>query len=276
MRPAPPRQPRPEGDPSLPTEPSTAIGESVKDDTTAQSGTRLARRQRKRRRNWVGWSILAAAVVILLVWVSVRSTSNPQPGGESGTPSPGVSPTVPGRPTFLFRVEQASSAFTGKRAKAAAADASIEIAARLSTFYDTAFMDPDTWANGVPDDAWSVFDGTVVGQAERDARSLTLDGQSPRLVELEVTTSSLTVKVLLDPSGDPRAAGAEAEFVAVGTLEDGTKVDVTNLASFLLRPEGGVWFVIGYPNATTDVEAAGGSATATPTGRAGPTGSATP
>jgi hypothetical protein len=229
-----------------------------------QQGSRVSRARRKRWFNWAGLVLVAAAVAVLAVLISRNTGSKTSPGGAGG-PSPGVSPTVPGRPPFFFRVKEASSAVTGKPGKGAGDDASIEIAGRLSAFYDTVFMDPNTWAHGLPDDAWTIFDADIVDRAQGDADAFTLGGPMPELTKLTVTTSSLDVRVLLDRSGDPNAAAADVEFAAVGTLANGTMVNVDNHVTFFLRPKGGLWFVYAYPTANTDVESAAGPASATPT-----------
>jgi hypothetical protein len=69
-----------------------------------------------------------------------------------------------------------------------------------------------------------------------------------------VTDATLSVRVLLDPQGRPQAAVASVVFDASGTLKGGEAVIVTNRASFLMRPAGGSWVVVGYPAASTDVQ----------------------
>jgi hypothetical protein len=223
------------------------------------------------RRPLVWFAAAAVALVIagLAVWLFTRgSTTSPRTGGPHATPA--VSPTVPGRPAFFFHILSRPPAATGKRNRAAADDASVEIGSRLATFYDTVFMDPSTWMDGVPDDAWAIFDPSVADRAREDAKAFTLADRAPDLIKLSVTQSTLDVKVLLNPTGQPYAAIAEVAVLAVGTLQGGQTVNVTNHAELLLRTEGGQWFVVGYPSASTDVEGPAGNATATPTQSASP------
>jgi hypothetical protein len=220
-------------------------------------------------------AVIAVAAAAVLVFMVTRGVG---PSTASGGPGsrPSGSPATPGRPAFFFRVESKAPAASGKHAPGAAADASIEIAGRLSTFYDTVFMDPATWSGGVPDDAWDVFDPSVANRARNDAAAFTMGDRAPGLTSLEVSEASLTVKVLLDPKGRPAAAIAEATFVAAGTLEDGRTVDVTNHANLLMQEVDGRWFVFGYPDASTDVETPAPT-TPGPTGTgSASTGSATP
>jgi hypothetical protein len=213
---------------------------------------------------WFAAALLALALAGLAVWLFTRgSTPRSRTGGPGASPT--VSPTVPGRPAFFFHISSRPPAATGKLNRAAADNASVEIGGRLSTFYDTVFMDPSTWSNGVPDDAWTIVDPSVADRAKNDAKAFTLADRVPDLTKLSVTQSSLDVKVLLDPAGQPYEAAVVVDFLAVGTLQGGQTVNVTNNVDLLLRPEGGQWFVVGYPSATTNVESPAGNATATPT-----------
>jgi hypothetical protein len=232
----------------------------------------MARAHRRRLVIQIGAGVVALALIGWAITTMVGGSTTTAPGGP-GAPSPGVSPTVPGRALFFFKVEDKPAAATGKRVPAAADDAAVGIAGRLSAFYDTVFMDPATWKDGVPDKAWQIFDPSILDRVQGDADAFTLGDPPPDLATLSVQKSAFIVKVLLDPKGRPDAAVAEVTFVASGKLKDGTGVQVTNHASLLLRVEGGMWFVIGYPSASTNVEAADAAATpstGTPAGSASP------
>jgi hypothetical protein len=218
---------------------------------------------------WFAAAVLALALAGLSVWLFTRgSTPSSRTGGPSVKPT--VSPTVPGRPAFFFHIKSRPPAATGRLNRAAAEDAAIEIGSRLATFYDTAFMDPATWTNGIPKDAWAIFDPTVADRARNDAKAFTLSDRGSDLTKLSVTQSSLDVKVLLDPAGKPYGAAAQVVFNAVGTLQNGQTVNVTNHADLLWRLEQGQWLVIAYPSASTIVESPAGSPTSTPTQSASP------
>jgi hypothetical protein len=110
---------------------------------------------------------------------------------------------------------------------------------------------------------------------------LTLGEAGSSIDQLSVTEASLSVRVLLDPRGRPRAAVATVVFDASGTLSSGEAVLVSNRASFLMEPDGTRWVVVGYPTARTKVEtpptpSPGASASATPTGSAPPSSGASP
>lgn len=280
MRPAPPKQPPSEGESPLPTDPSTVVdGRSNhgSEMVVAQRATvAIARARRRRLTIQIAAGVIALALIGWAITTMVGGSTTTR-GGGPGAPSPGVTPTVPGRALFFFKVDDRPAAATGKRVPAAADDAAVAIAGRLSAFYDTVFMDPTTWKDGVPDKAWRIFDPPILDRAQGDADAFTLGDATPDLATLSVQKSALVVKVLLDPKGRPDTAVAEVTFVASGKLKDGSGVEVTNHASLLLRVEGGLWFVIGYPSASTNVETAGAAATPSTTPSTGtPAGSASP
>ena len=144
---------------------------------------------------------------------------------------------------------------TGPSAVNVARDASVEIAGQLSSYYDTVFMDPSTWKNGVPDRAWLLFDRSLRDRARQDSASLTLRPQSASLKSLRVENASVSVDVLIDPRGNPQAAVANVEFKARGFLVTGQPATVMNTVSFLLQLEAGEWVVFGYPTANTSIDA---------------------
>jgi hypothetical protein len=176
-------------------------------------------------------------------------------GGVIPGPSqPPASPPVPPREAFVFPLEKTTATSTGKRNDAAARTAATRIQTTLSAFYDAAFMDPRNRAQTLPLAAWNAFARQVRKKARSDAAALTLGETGSSIDELSVTDATLSVRVLLDPRGRPRAAVATVAFDASGTLTSGEAVLVSNRASFLLEPDGTRWLVVGYPSAKTDVE----------------------
>jgi hypothetical protein len=172
----------------------------------------------------------------------------------------------------VFPLAQTRAIATGKRNNAAARTAATRIQTALSGFYDAAFMDPATWKKGLAAEAWDAFAEPLRDQAMSDAASLTLGEAGSSIDELSVTEASLSVRLLLDPRGRPRAAVATVVFDASGTLSGGEPVLVSNRANFLLEPEGSQWLVVGYPTAKTEVNtpSPGTSGSPTPTGSPSP------
>ena len=180
----------------------------------------------------------------------------------------------------MFPLSNTAAVATGKRSAAAARDAATEIQTTLSAFYDAAFMDPRTRKQGLSPGAWNAFARSIRERARKDAASLTLGEPASRVDALSITDASLSVRVLLDPKGSPDAAIATVVFEASGTLIGGEPVQVSNRASFLLKPIDGRWLVVGYPQAKTELEAPSPtpspSATPTAAGSASPSSGASP
>jgi hypothetical protein len=227
-------------------------------------GLRLAR---------LGIALLAVAIVvtsIVVVLARNRSKSAAPTPTASGSPLPSPTP----RTAFTFPPPEIEG-FTvvGVGGRSLSREPAALIQSTLSEFYDQAFLDPVTWANGVPEDAWSAFDASVRERAIADTVSLALGDTVPSLASVEVTEATLSVHVLLNTKKKPDAAFADVVFKATGTLSDGEEITITNRAEFLLRPVSNAWLIFGYPKATTRV--AGSPVSATPTPSATPTG-ATP
>src|SRR5438552_11187832 len=156
---------------------------------------------------------VAGVVVLVVALVGVGIGSWALMSNDSSMPRGSGSPaTTPARPRLFFRIGEVTTDRTGKKAVGVAGDASVEIAGQLSSFYDSVFMDPDTWKNGVPEGAWVLFDRSLRARAREDSASFTLGSRAARLKNLPVETASMSVEVLVDPRGNPQAAVAEVEF----------------------------------------------------------------
>jgi hypothetical protein len=179
----------------------------------------------------------------------------------------------------MFPLSGTASVITGRKNAGAVRDAATKVQATLSAFYDAAFLDPAA-RPALPASAWNAFARQVQDRARSDASSLTLGETGANIDSLSVTDATLSVRVLLDPQGRPQAAVANVAFDASGTLKGGEAVIVTNRASFLLRPAGANWLVVGYPAASTDVQSPtpspGGTASPTPTASGSPSPGASP
>jgi len=230
----------------------------------------------QRRRKFVAL-VAVAAVAIAAAGVggwALITRSSTTPG------APGAPAASPARPPFFFRIGKVTADATGRKVPGVAGDAAVEIAGDLGAFYDTVFMNPDTWKGGVPDGAWDVFDDSVRDRAMQDGEAFTLGPQAANLKSLRVENGVISVEVLVDPKGNAQAAVAHIEFKARGTLVGGQTVTVVNTASLLLQVERGSWVVFGYPEAKTTIEAQplspSGSPSAGATQSSSPTGGASP
>jgi hypothetical protein len=241
-----------------------------------------------RTRTWlvaaiVGGVVVIAGVVIFVMTSGGGSSHTISPSPVTGLPSVSASPTPPPPPRtpFAFAAWQVDPVKTETSNRPAAEAAASDMAERLSSFYDTTFMDPATWKDGLPDSVWGLFDAATAKQAKKDQDSLTLGDDASQIASLTVGDSSLTFTVLLDPGGKAESAVVTVSFSATGTLVDGSAIEVSNSATYLFDQQGGTWVVIGYPNAKTTIEpmtstpSASLSASATGTATA-PTASASP
>jgi ketosteroid isomerase-like protein len=181
----------------------------------------------------------------------------------------------------VFPLTRTTTVSTSRKGSPAAArEAESGIQATLSAFYDAAFMDPKARKQGLPPASWKAFAEPLQQRAKADAASLTLGEAASGIQSLSVTDASLSVRLLLDPQGHPDAAVATVIFDASGKLAGGEPVAVSNRATFLLRPSGDAWLVVGYPGATTTVDSvpspSPGAATPSSTASATPSPGASP
>jgi hypothetical protein len=197
--------------------------------------------------------VLLAALGI--AGVTFLLTNRSSPPKRAAQPSPS-SPAAP-RQTFLLPDPTITVSLLGQaKSWQAAPPLAGQIQTDLSTFYDQAFMDPHTWAAGVPATAWSIFAPEVQSRAKADADSLTIGSESIHAVAgLTVTKATLSIRVLLDRAGRAQLASADVTFEATGTATGGAPLTITNRATFVFRAISGHWLVVAYPVADTSVDA---------------------
>jgi hypothetical protein len=226
-----------------------------------------------RRPRRTGLILIVALAVVAVggavgAFVFLRTGNGATPGIHTSVPPP-----KPTHVPFAFQVDRLHTVTLSPHpAKARATAAANAIALQLSAFYDTAFADPASWKGGVPGSAWNVFAPAVRARAQSEADSFTPDTSGVDLLEMDVSESTLRVTVLLDGSNHPQAAFASVAFMGAGELKGGQKVKVENAVMFYLRPASGTWLIVGYPQASTKVEAG----TAAPSASPGATASASP
>jgi hypothetical protein len=218
----------------------------------------------------VGGIVVIVGVVIFVMTSGGGSSHTVAPSPVTGLPSVSASPTPPPPPRtpFAFAAWSVDPVKTETSNRPAAEAAASDMAERLSSFYDTTFMDPATWNDGLPDSVWGLFDATTAKQAKKDQDSLTLGDDASQIATLTAGNSSLTFTVLLNPAGKAESAVATVSFSATGTLVDGTAVEVSNSATYLFDQQGGTWVVIGYPTAKTTIEPVTSSPSASPSATA--------
>jgi hypothetical protein len=247
--------------------PTTAVSLPNDGRATASSNSSSNEPKPRWQSRWGVWVVAAAIIALAGMAASLFFVLR---GGPAASPShapPPTSPAAPPRTAFAFPLTATSFVTTGKRNGRAVSEAAGQVQTTLSGFYDAAFMDPNSRKDGLPASAWNAFARAVQEQARSDASSLTLGETGADIDTLSVTDATLSVRVLLDPRGRPQAAVANVALDASGTLKGGEAVVVTNRASFLLRPVGANWVVVGYPAARTDIQ----TPTPSPSGSGSPT-----
>jgi hypothetical protein len=197
--------------------------------------------------------LLAALSIAGVTFLLTNRAATPKKAAQP----PASSPSAPPRQPFLLPDPTITVSLLGQaKSWQAATPLAGQIQTDLSTFYDQAFVDPHTWAAGVPAAAWSIFAPDVQSRAQGDADSLTIGSQSIHAVTgLTVTTATLSIRVLLDRAGRPRLASADVTFDATGTATGGAPLTITNHATFVFRDVSGQWLVVAYPVADTSVDA---------------------
>jgi len=193
--------------------------------------------------------VVAAPIVFLLTRNGAKRTRS--------APSPNSTSTTSPRPQFAFAVPAVTIELLGrKKAPQNTKGVATQIQSDLSLFYDQGFVDPKTWENGVPASVWAPFAPGVKAKAQADAGSLTIGDLRVALASLSVTEARLSVTFLVDPTGHLVAATADVRFEATGGLAAGERVTVKNHDNFLYGQVGGKWLIVGYPVASTRVDAA--------------------
>jgi hypothetical protein len=207
--------------------------------------------------------ILGLVAALVVASAGVGAFVFLRPGTSTTTPT--ASPPAPPRISFAFKVDVLRAPTLKTRpAFGVARRTANTIALSLSAFYDRAFADPASWKDGVPQKTWAMFDDSVRDRAQSEAGSFTPNSTGVGLSRLDVTTSKLVVTVLVGPTGHPQAAFAKVVFQATGQVAGGQEVKVDNAATFLFRPIGKQWLVVGYPDASTTVEAGASSPSPSP------------
>ncbi len=212
-------------------------------------------RRRRRQRRLVRTVAIASVVAIGAGGYYVLSRGGRLPSPFSREPE---------RPNFLFNFSTVKGYQLGpkKPSSRAAERAARDIRRDLSEFYIDAFLAPQSWRDGVPEDAWKIFAPAARKHAQRHSSSFTLGNVGRSVQSLSVTRKVLTVRVLFDSSGRPNAATAVVAFKARGTIRGGRRFELSNRSGLVLRQVSDRWLIVGYPKVETSVEpvtARGGS-----------------
>lgn len=174
------------------------------------------------------------------------SPAPPTGGTSTAPPAPRVPFAFPAHRTVAVPAELGGPNDAASRA----ADL---VAGTLSELYDGGFIDPEGWDRSVPSQVWDAFAPGVRSRAMEDASSFTVAALPANVEAMEVTASSLTIRILLGPNGSAQAAVAGLTLQAEGALESGEAVAVSSHATLLLRPIEGRWQIVAYPETGTEI-----------------------
>jgi hypothetical protein len=220
-------------------------------------------------------------VVVALVLTLVLLGGDGQPNGRPTVGGSGASSGGPGVGTFAFASAKVTSIRISKKVAAPdVGDAAEEIQVLLGRLYDQGVVARATRSAGPPASYWEAFAPDIRQRAQADRLAFTLGSAAGSLEALDISSSSLTIRFLIDDRGAALSAVASASIHGTGQLEGSGPVELLVTGTFLFREVSGAWLIAGYPSAAVTVASPGaaspapGASTESPS--AEPSGSATP
>jgi hypothetical protein len=237
-------------------------------------------------RRWLPWTAGGAGVVVVALVVSVVFLTG---GHQGGHPAP--SETVgnggnggTGGATFAFAGADVITVRVSKKVAAPdVSDATNQIRTLLSRLYDQGVVAQATRPTAPPASFWDAFAPAIRQQAQADSRAFTLGSTAGSLQALDVSSSRLTIRFLIDGNGNVASVVASASIHGTGQVAGSGPVDLVATGSFLFQSISGAWLITGYPSAAVTVASPGappptngGGSSPTGSASAGPSGSASP
>lgn len=143
-----------------------------------------------------------------------------------------------------------------------------EIQGLLSRLYDEGVVGQASARTSAPAAVWNAFTPDIRRRAQTDADAFTLGAAAGTVRDLAISSSSLTIRFLVDQRGAVVSAQARAAMRGTGVVAGSGPVDVVVAGTFVLQRVSGNWLIGGYPSASVSVR----SSTPTP----GPTPAPTP
>jgi hypothetical protein len=225
----------------------------------AEPTDRFSTPGRSRMPRWAPWAIgagIIAAIVVLIV------TLNGGGGGSTrgdGPPGVGSSPSGSGPATgavpFAFQerriVPLRVSQKTSVPDLSGPANA---IQQSLTSLYGQAVVDRANWTAGPPATVWNAFAPDVRAKAQADRAAFTMGSSGRLMSNLQISSSMITIRYLLDPGGKIAGAQASVSIVGTGDIRGSGAVDVVVRSELLMQQVGGSWLITGYPSASVTVK----------------------
>jgi hypothetical protein len=190
--------------------------------------------------------------------------SSPERSGRA--PQPGESAGGPENVAFVFREPKVETVRVTRKVRVPdLRGPTAAITTSLSRLYDQTVVDRTHWTSGPPATVWNAFAPTIRSKARTDADGFTLGRSAALMKTLQVSSSSLTIRYLIDDHGRIVAAQASSYLKAVGELNDGRPVRIVATGELLMNQLSKTWLITGYPSASVTVT--------TPTGTGSPSSS---
>jgi hypothetical protein len=228
---------------------------------------------------WLPWAAGAIAVVVIAVVVSWALIAGKE--GEGGTPATGGvsgtggTPSGNGTGSFAFENPKIAIFRASKRAPSPdVSGAAAQIQGLLSGLYDEGVVAQANARTSPPAPFWNAFAPDIRRRAQTDADAFTLGAAAGSVRDLAISSSSLTIRFLVDQGGAVASAQAQASIRGAGVVAGSGPVDVVVTGTFVLQRVSGSWVIGGYPSASVSVRASG--PTPGPTAAPTPSGSVSP
>jgi hypothetical protein len=246
----------------------------------AEPTDRFSTPGRSRLPRWAPWAIGAAIIAAVVVLIVTFTGSG---GGGSGASSGGSgnvgSPSGPGPASsaepFAFQERRIVPLRVSQKTKVPDLNAATSaIQQSLTNLYGQAVVDRANWAAGPPAAVWNAFAPGVRARAQSDRAAFTLGASGRLMSNLQISSSDLTIRYLLDPGGRIAGVQANVSILGTGNVRGSGAVNVLVRSQLLMQQVGGSWVITGYPVASVTVKSPHAPATPAP-GSPGPTPSGT-
>jgi hypothetical protein len=205
-------------------------------------------------------------VVAVVSWALIagRGTDGrgPATGGVSGT---GGSPNATGTGSFAFENPKIAMFRVWKRAPSPDVSAgAAQIQGLLSRLYDGGVVSQASGRTSPPAALWNAFAPDIRRRAQTDVGAFTLGAAAGSVRDFTISSSSLTIRFLVDQRGAVASAQARAAIRGTGLVAGSGPVDVVVAGSFVLQRVSGNWVIVGYPSASVSVRSSGPTPGPTP------------
>ena len=210
--------------------------------------------------NWAPWAIGAAAIGLIALIVVLVVTLGDGGGRSSGPGSSTVggssgSGSTGGAQAFSFQRRKIVPLRVSQNANVPNLTAPTDaIQQSLTNLYARAVVNRASWTAGPPAAVWNAFAPDIRAKAQADRAAFTI-GQTGRLLSnLQISSSNLTVRYLIDQSGHIAGVQAEVSIIGTGDVRGSGAVNVVVSGRLMMQQVNGSWLISGYPAASVTVK----------------------